>query len=236
MPYGAPPPQQYAQHAPPPPPPGYGPPMPPGQPVIIDVGATATKQLVVGSIVLGAIGGIALVSGLIGAVDGGSGGAIAAVAIGAVFLLLGLLPVLMRKKAFRPRKLIFEPAGLRWDDPQGRPWAVGWNELAAVSISKHGKLEIKQESLNDKIVGAATDKLTGENVLIRLDLYPSDRGFRARHPQMEHLWEMHDVKNGYRLPLGRNATYVQPIAHALARFAPQIYRGVHTTEGFMGLT
>lgn len=238
MPYGAPPPQQYAPPQFAPPPPGYGPPppMPPGQPVVIDVGATATKQLIVGSIVLGAIGGIALVSGLIGAVDGGSGGAIAAIAIGAVFLLLGLLPVMMRRKAFRPRKLIFEPAGVRWDDPQGQPWAVAWGELAAVSISKHSKLEVKQESLNDKIVGAATDKLTGENVLVRLDLYPADPGFRARHPQMERLWEMHDVKNGYRLPLGRNAKYVQPIAHALASFAPQIYRGVQTTEGFMGLT
>jgi len=175
QPYGAPPPQ-------PAPPPGYayGPP-----PVVIDVGATATKQLVVGSIVLGGIGGIALISGLIGAVDGGSGGAIAAIAIGAVFLLLGLLPVLMRRKAFRPRKLIFEPAGMRWDDPQGQPWAIAWPELAAISISKHGALEVKTPSLQEQLVSSATEKLTGENVHVRLDFYPADPGFRARHPQLD---------------------------------------------------
>ncbi len=210
MPYGA-------------PPPGYGP------PVIIDVGATSTRHLVVGSVVLGGLGTIAVVGGIIGKT-------VAATIIGAVFLLLGLLPVLIRKKAFRPRRLIIEAAGVRWDDPQGRPWAVGWTELAAVSISKHGKLEVKTPGLQDAIVGAATDKLTGENVLVRLDLYPSDPGFRARHRELEHLWELHDVKNGYRLPLGRNAKYIAPMAAGLARFAPHIYRGVHYTEGFMGLT
>lgn len=183
----------------------------------------------------GGIGLLAIISGIIGAVDGGSGGAIAAIAIGSVFLLIGLLPAITAKKTFRPRKLIFEAQGVRWDDPQGKPWAIAWRELAAVSISKHGALEVKRPSLSEKLVEAATDKLTGENVLVRLDLFPADPGFRARHPELEHLWQFQNVQNGYRLSLGRSANYITPMAQALAAFAPNIYKGVQTTEGFMGL-
>jgi hypothetical protein len=214
------------------PPPGYG----PGGPVVIDVGATMKKQSMVGSVVALVVGLVAVGAGAFGAVDGGAGVAIVAIAIGAVFVLIGLLPIMMRKKINRPRRLIFEPAGVRWDDPQGVPWAVGWRELAAVSISKHAPLQVKTPTLSERIADAAKDKMIGEHVMVRLDLYPADPGFRSRHPQMEPLWEMHDVKNGYRLPLGRNAQFIEPMAAGLARFAPTIYRGVQNTEGFMGLT
>lgn len=205
-----------------------------GPPTVIDVGATDTRKGIVGGIVAGTIGLIAIVAGLFGAVDGGAVAGIIAIVIGAVFLLIGLLPVMMHRKAFRPRKLIVEQPGIRWDDPQGRPWAVAWGELAAVSISKHGALKLP-ESASEKIVGATTEKLLGENVLVRLDFYPADLGFRGRHPELEHLWEFQDVKGGYRLPLGKSPKYIPLIDAAARHFAPTIYRGVHQTEGFMGL-
>jgi hypothetical protein len=208
----------------------------PGGAVVLDVGATMKKQSLTGAIVALVVGLVAIGAGAFGAVDGGAGVTIVAIAIGAVFVLIGLLPLMMRKKINRPRRLVFEQAGVRWDDPQGVPWAVGWNELVAVSISKHAPLEVKRPSLGEKLADAAKEKMIGEHVMVRLDLYPADPGFRARHPQMEPLWEMHDVKNGYRLPLGRNPQFVQPMSSALARFAPNIYKGVQRTEGFMGLT
>lgn len=207
----------------------------PGPPTVIDVGAISTKHVLAGTFLLLGLGGLAVVSGLVGAVAGGAGVRITAIAIGAVFVLLGLLPIIKRRKVFRPRKLIVEQQGIRWDDPEGTSWAIPWAELSAVSINKHGKLEVGPQSVNDRIVGAATEKLTGENVFVRVDLYPADPGFRSRHPQLEHLWEFQDVKNGYRLPLGRNPGYIPLLAQAMAYFAPQVYRGVRTTEGFMGL-
>ena len=209
---------------------GYG---PVGyEPVVIDIGQTAGRQAAVGSVVAGAVGLIAIYAGLAGEVEGG--GEAVAVVIGVLFLLPAVLTIAFGKQVFRPRKLVLEPGGIRWDDPRGAPWAVAWHELGAVSISKHSPLEVPQ-SVNDRIVGAATDKVLGERAHVRLDLFPADRGFADRHPQMAPLWGRQGV-SGYRLPLGNKAQLVPVIEQAMVRFAPGIYRGVVATEGFMGLT
>ncbi|MEV8441315.1 hypothetical protein AB0425_28385 [Actinosynnema sp. NPDC051121] len=38
----------------------------------------------------------------------------------------------VRKRISRPRELVFEVQGVRWDDPAGAPWAVAWQESGAV--------------------------------------------------------------------------------------------------------
>lgn len=217
-------------------PPGYGPAGPGGPPVVLDVGKTDGRKVIIGSIVAGSIGLIAIISGLVGAVDGGSGAAIAAIVIGALFLLPAVFTIARRDKVFRPRKLILEPGGVRWDDPHGAPWAVPWSELAAVAISKHSPKQVGPESVSDKIAGAASEKIVGERAFVRLDLYPADPGFAGRHPEMAHLWERQGVQNGYRLPLGSNVKFIPLIAQGMGRFAPNVYRGVQSTEGFMGLS
>lgn len=210
--------------------PGFG-----GPPVIIDVGKTNGRKAVIGAVVAGALGLTALIAGIGGAADGGAGVGIVMIVIGLLLLVLPAGLVVRRDKIFRPHRLIFEPAGLRWDDPQGAPWMVPWSELAAVSISKHSPSEYGTPSLQDKIVGAASDKIAGERAYVRLDLFPADPGFAGRHPEMAHLWERQGVKNGYRLPLGSNVKFITTIATAMGRFAPHIYCGVNSTEGFMGL-
>lgn len=220
-----------------PPHPGYAPQhqgMPPGPgngPVAIDVGGTAARQLVIGAVVSGVIGLIAIVAGL----GGDDGGGAVAIVIGFVFLLPVALVVGMSKQLFRPRKLVFEPQGVRWDDPQGKPWAVAWHDLAVVAISKHSAMKTPQ-TLNDKLVEAATDKMIGERAHVRLDLYPAHPGFAQHHPNMAHLWERQGVQNGYRLPLGSNVKFIPIIDQAMRTFAPQVYRGVQATEGIMGLS
>ena len=232
-----PPPQQWQAQPHPQPQPGYAPQhqgMPPGPgngPVVIDVGATASRQATIGAVVSGVVGLIAIVAGL----SGDDGGGAVAVVIGVLFLLPTLLVVGMSKQLFRPRRLVFEPQGVRWDDPQGKPWAVAWHDLAAVAISKHSAMKTPQ-TVNDKLVGAATDKMLGERAHVRLDLYPVHPGFAQHQPNMSHLWERQGVKNGYRLPLGSNVKYIPIIDQAMRTFAPQVYRGVQATEGIMGLS
>jgi hypothetical protein len=201
--------------------------------VVIDIGQTAGRQAGVGAGVAGAVGLIAIYAGLAGEVDGG--GEVAAVVIGVLFLLPALLVVAFAKQVFRPRKLVIEPGGIRWDDPQGLPWAVAWPELAAVSISKHSRMQVPM-SANDRLVRAATDKALGERAFVRIDLYPADAGFAQRHPQMNPLWGRQGVAGGYRLPLGNKADLVPVIDRALRRFAPGAYRGVVATEGSLGLS
>jgi hypothetical protein len=204
--------------------------------VVIDVGKTNARKAVIGATVAGLIGMIALVAAISGAADGGVGVAVVMGIIGLLFLILPIGLIVRRDKIFRPQLLVFEPVGLRWDDPRGAPWLVPWAELAAVSISKHSPKQVGPESVQDKIVGAASDKIAGERVHVRIDFYPADPGFAGRHPEIAHLWERQGIKNGYRLPLGSNAKFIPTIAGAMGRFAPQIYRGVNATEGFYGLS
>lgn len=198
--------------------------------MVIDVGRATGKRLVIASIVSGALGLISVCAGLTGAVEGGIGVAVAAIAIGAVFLLIGLLPLLMHRKVFRPRRLVIEQPGIRWDDPQGQPWAVPWRELSGVALSKHGAIEV-DHSVNAKVSGAISDRVLGESVLVRLDLFPADPGFHQRHPELAHLW----AQDRYRMPFGRSPWLIPQIDAAIRQFQPALYRGVQETEGFMGL-
>jgi hypothetical protein len=220
--------------------PGFGPPAlgaPAGGPaVVIDVGRTNARKAVIGATVAGTIGLLAVGSAVFGAFDGGAGVAVVAGIIGMLFLALPIGLVVRRDKVFRPQLLVFEPVGLRWHDPRGAPWLAPWSELAAVAVSKHSPKQVGTESIQDKLVGAASDKIVGERAHVRLDIFPADPGFAGRHPEMAHLWERQGVRNGYRLPLGSNVTFIPRIAAAMARFAPHVYRGVNATEGFMGLS
>lgn len=224
-----PPQQQFA-----PPQAGYGQPV--GPPVVIDVGKTNGRKVIIGATVAGGLGLTALISGIMGAVDGGAGVGAVVIIIGLLLLILPIATFARREKVFRPQRLVFEANGVRWVDPHGAPWAVPWTELAAVVISKHSPQQVGSESLQDKLVGAASDKIAGERAHVRLDLYPADPAFAGRHPEMAHLWERQGVHNGYRLPLGSNVQFIPTMAGAMGRFAPGIYRGVQATEGFMGLT
>jgi hypothetical protein len=220
--------------------PGFGPPSyatpAGGQPVVINVGKTNATKAVIGATLAGAIGLLCVGSAVFGAVDGGVGIAIVMGIIGLLFLILPIGLVVRRDKVFRPQHLVFDAAGLRWDDPRGAPWMVPWSELAAVSISKHSPKEYGPESIQDKIVGAASDKIAGERAHVRIDFFPADPAFAGRHPEIAHLWERQGVQKGYRLPLGSNVKFIPLIAGAMGRFAPQIYRGVNATEGFYGLS
>jgi hypothetical protein len=204
--------------------------------VVIDVGKANGRKAIIGSIVAAVVGLIALFAGVGAAADGGAGIGIVMIVLGILFLLPAIVTFARRDTVFRQQLLVFEANGVRWDDPKGAPWAVPWTELAAVSISKHSPKQVGPESVQDKLVGAASDKIAGERAHVRLDLFPADPGFAGRHPELAHLWERQGVRNGYRLPLGSNVDFIPLIAGAVGRFAPSVYRGVNATEGMMGLS
>ncbi|MFI7707876.1 hypothetical protein [Nonomuraea sp. NPDC049480] len=198
--------------------PQFNAPHPP--PVVIDVGGDAKVKALIGGSVAGVIGVMTLYWSITGQVTGGSGGSVVGVVFALVFLSIGLLPIIAWRRLNRPRRLVFDAFGVRWDDPQGKPWAVPWAELSGVGISRTKQRRVQPA---DYIL---------RKIMVRLDLFPADPGFRARHPGMEHLWEFHTVKNGYRLPLGSNPKYIPVIEEAMGRFRPAAYLGIKD-EGFI---
>ncbi|MGW6499071.1 hypothetical protein [Nonomuraea angiospora] len=209
------PPQQFNAPYPPQQQPAFAPP-----PVVIDVGRDAKVKALIGGSVSGGLGLLAVLSALTGHTTGGSGSMVSVLVFGLIFLFIGMLPILTWRRLSRPRKLVFDAYGVRWDDPQGRPWAAPWAELSGVGISRTQQRRVK---LADYIM---------RKTMVRLDLFPADPGFRGRHPDLEHLWEFHTVKNGYRLPLGSNPKYIPVIEHAMRQYRPAIYLGIRD-EGFM---
>ncbi|MER5260641.1 hypothetical protein ABTZ99_00995 [Actinosynnema sp. NPDC002837] len=186
-------------------------------PVVVDIGTRDTRRVIIGGVVAGGLGVLALVGAVSAYADGeGVGGTIALV-IGLAFTGIALGAVLNWKKISRPRKLVFEAPGVRWDDPQGAPWAVAWHELGAVRISR----------TRERVVNPADAVL--RKTMVRLDLLPADhQAFRDRHADMAHLAR---EDGAYRLPLGDAAALVPVVERAVLGFAPHLYRGVQD-EGF----
>jgi hypothetical protein len=208
---------------------------PPGQPAVIDVGTAEGRRAAIAAALLILLGLGALTLGFVEAANGRmNAGAVGVLIFGAILLILGFIPVINSKRYFRPRRLIIEQAGIRWDDPKGKSWAMPWHELAAVSISLHEKAEGPEISLTGALADAAVDKTLGKVVRVRLDLFPANPGIRGRHPEMEHLWEFHKLRNGYRQPLGSHANIIRQIERAVGQYQPRVYRGVQRTKGMLG--
>jgi hypothetical protein len=190
------------------------------EPVVIDIGRRDTRRALIAGPIIGVLGVVALVGAISAYADGEPVGGTIALVIGVVFTGIALLVAVAWKSLSRPRALVFEAQGVRWDDPQGSPWAVAWSELGAVSVSR-----TRQRAF---VLASYLTRKT----MVRLDLFPSDPvGFRARNPNMERLWEFHTVRNGYRLPLGDGAKLIPVIEQGMRQFAPHLYRGVRD-EGF----
>ena len=168
-------------------------------------------------------GAVAVYSAATGQVEGGVIVQLVCGVLGVLCLGMGLLPLLLWKALTRPRQLIFDAAGVRHDDPRGRPFAAQWGELAGVMLSRTEQRQVRSTSLQRR-------------VMVRLDLYPADDGFRARHPEMDHLWGVRASGTCYRLPLGDAPDLVPVIEAAVSGLRPQLWRGVHDEGYSVGLT
>jgi hypothetical protein len=123
-------------------------------------------------------------------------GHLAAMFVGPVVALGGLIGGGVWRRKARLRKLVVEPQGLRWDE-KGSSWAVPWYELGGVALSRSG----------------------GPKPALWVHLVPRDpQGFATAYRSVPtgpngHWVQLSDEIGGAMLDL------------ALQRHAPQLYRG-----------
>lgn len=159
---------------------------------------------------------------VVGAVQGELGFAIGLGVTGLLILGIGLVPVFGKDVFLRPRRFVFDPAGIRWEDRKGAPWALRWDELGAVVVSTSGARTVPD--------GHGGTRSYAE--IVRVDLHPAGPQVRAQHPELEHLWEFDEVSNGYRVPLGPNPDLIGQLDRAIRTFDRDgIYRGVVQSDG-----
>ncbi|KRV48641.1 hypothetical protein AQ490_24200 [Wenjunlia vitaminophila] len=181
--------------------------------MVINVSANTKLKVFGTSAVCLAFGVTALIEASRRGFSGG-GGLLLGV-VGAVFTLLSLFPLRSWKAVTRTCRLIVDSAGVHWDDPEGQPWSLRWDELSRVAV---------------------TPARNGAMVLVRVDLFPADQRVVARHPELMHLWELEGVERGYRFPLGPFRRAIPRLDRGLQDFGPGIYRGVRKTQTTRGLT
>jgi hypothetical protein len=218
------------------PPPWYGPPQQayhppqpaphmgsaPGSPLVIDVRRANTRKLVIAWVLLTLIVLSVFICGVAEVVNGRTRDGLIALAIGGALLTLGLVGMLVRKRAFVPRALVIEQAGIRWEDPKGQAGAVRWQELAAVGLTRHERPSTGPPTLGELVV----DGSLGKPVLVHLELYPADPSFRQQRPELAYLWK----KDRLRLQLGFNAHQLPQLDAALRYFQPGRYLGIQQTQ------
>ncbi|ONI83384.1 hypothetical protein ALI22I_33220 [Saccharothrix sp. ALI-22-I] len=123
-------------------------------------------------------------------------GHVAAMVVGPLVALGGLVGGGVWRRRARVRRLIVEQEGLRWEE-KGGSWAVPWYELAAVALAVSG----------------------GDKRSLWVHLVPVDpQAFAATYQSVPstvhgHWIQLVDDSGGELLDLG------------LRRFAPQLYRG-----------
>ena len=156
--------------------------------MVINLGSVESRRARITATLFILLGAGALNLAVVESASGRMSGVVAGILIvAAVALIVVMIPVFWTAWRLSARRLIIEPTGIRWHDPKGRSWALPWHELAAVSISLDPPAETP-DTTNLKRARAAVDS---PGKVARLDLFPADPGVRSRHPEMEHLWEIH---------------------------------------------
>ena len=176
-------------------------------PIVIDVAAGNGRTVKQGSIGCGLVGVFFVVVGIVAAINRSTAAALVVGALGLVILGAGLYALLRPQRFVRPRRLVVDATGIRWDDPKGEPWSLRWDELSAVEVSGSGPRDVRM-----LYAARRTD-----TELISLDLFP--RG-DVVHPEMTHLWQYDGLTGGWRLPLGSDPGLAQRLDDALQTFDP----------------
>lgn len=189
------------------------------QHTVVDLTTVNNKKILTTSAVLIGIGLVVLLLPLVN--GGGADAWVPAGVTAGVFVLIGLVPVLGRKVFLRRQRLLFDPTGIRWDDAR-EPWAVGWDELAAVTVFSTATEKVT------RVLDSMPGGRDGYVPVIRLNLYPADpQACRAAHPEMEHLWQVDGARAGYRVPLGPNPELVPQLERGIGQYdRTGVYRGV----------
>ncbi|MEV5826338.1 hypothetical protein AB0L25_12240 [Spirillospora sp. NPDC052242] len=95
--------------------------------VSLRIGSLRTRFLATTGAVFFVLGVYVIFYAAVG--DGMEGSRDVSILFGAASVLLGLFPLPLWWRVIRPRRLVFDAAGLHRVDPQGIPWTVEWREL-----------------------------------------------------------------------------------------------------------
>ncbi|OLT12851.1 hypothetical protein BJF79_21390 [Actinomadura sp. CNU-125] len=176
----------------------------------VRIGSLRTRFLFTTGAVFFVLGFYTVFYSLVGDMEGGADSRAVSILFGIAMALLGLFPALLWWWVIRPRRLVFDAAGLHRIDPRGAPWTVRWEELERITFSF------------PQLVG----RPKGPVPMMALELHPADASFGDQHPQMER-WSVPSPDGRgdvYRLPLGRKRKFIEPIDGALSSFALPVYR------------
>lgn len=183
-------------------------------PIVIDVAGGNNRTVRNGSIGCGVVGGFFVVAGLIAALGSNLGAGVVILVIGLITVGVGLYPLLNRKAFRRPRRFVIDQDLIRWQDPRDLSWALRWDELREITISKPGPDQPRST------YGVSRSRPAG----VRVDLVPRSD---VVHPEMAHLWELDEVKGAWSVPLGQNQDLVPHLEDAFRTFdRTGVFRGV----------
>jgi hypothetical protein len=183
-------------------------------PIVVDVAGGNNRTVRNGSIGCGVVGGFFVVAGLIAALGKNVGAGVVILVIGLVTVSVGLYPLLNRKAFRRPRRFVIDQDLIRWQDPRDLSWALRWDELREITISKPGPGQTRST------YGVPRSRAAS----VRVDLIPRSD---VVHPEMAHLWELDELKGGWSVPLGQNPDLVPQLENAFRTFdRTGVFRGV----------
>ncbi|MFI9811880.1 hypothetical protein [Saccharothrix variisporea] len=104
-------------------------------PVEINMGGRAHGRLVLAVLVPSLLGVVALAAFVRGMFSGGRGEwLVGSVVVLALVVVAPRLIYRVTEHFARPRTLVIGPDGVRWNEPRGTSWAVGWDEVAGVAV------------------------------------------------------------------------------------------------------
>ncbi len=194
-----------------------------GDPVRLGLHKYGNRKLVLGILLLLAIGVILLIAA---ARSTSTGRMVAFALIGGIHVFIagpGSVPLI--KKSFLPDvTLVVDTERIRHQDSAVVLWSVQWTELTRVAITRRVHREVRQGNMLGR--GPST-------VEVGMELVPRDGGFLERHAEMGNL-QQPDAGGAYHVaideclkPTGAaKRRVIKPLDEALRGFACGIYGGV----------
>lgn len=176
--------------------------------IAIDVSSGNSRTIVKGIVGLGVAAAVCLVLSVL------ASGSIRVtfLVLAVILLLVGGLPAVKLRTLTRPRRFVFDPNGLRYEDQSGS-WGCYWGELAGLAVLTSQHL----------VRNAQTTVPQAYGLYVRLALIPAAPDFLTRHPQLA----AHQEPSGHIvIPLGPNTELAPALDQAARTYAPPgLYQG-----------
>jgi hypothetical protein len=153
-------------------------------------------------------------------------------AAGLLIVLVFALAVVTRRRL--PSRLVVDHEGIRVLNRRGRALVrLAWTELSGVGVMTN-EVALRRQRLADSLSGVGPRMAS---VSIWLELYPADADAVARHPELHWAWGLGGgtapgEEQRWLVRIGDTLGQDFPIAEAVQRWRPQLWRG-HRSGSFL---